>query len=145
MHKKLFIPVDYKDFDITDMFACKMFFAHNYDEFDAVMHLAAYTNVANAEKERIKCFNINVNGTHNLLLQSMWYDKKFIYLSTDYVFDGNNGPYSEDDIPNPLNNYAKAKFETEKNILNSVSNYLILRITVVYGWEHLGKNFLWKT
>lgn len=125
--KSLFILVDHCDFDITDPFACQYFFKHNYENFDSVLHLAAYTNVAKAEQEKNKCFHINVMGTNHLLLQSIWHNKKFIYMSTDYVFDGKKGMYEEDYPKNPINYYSQTKSIGEDSIIKVCDNYLILR------------------
>lgn len=72
---------------------------------DIVLHLAAYTNVAQAEFEKELCYKTNVIGTRNIANHS----KYLIYISTEYVFDGNKGNYSENDYPNPVNFYALTK------------------------------------
>jgi len=59
----------------------------------------------------------------------------FVFLSTDYVFDGGKGPYKEDDKPNPLNLYGKLKLDAENWIRDDLSKFLIVRTTNVYGWD----------
>ena len=67
---------------------------------------------------------------------------RLVYISTDYVFDGEDGPYSEDADVNPINAYGKHKLEAEQLVLAEVPNSLVIRITNVYGDEERGKNFI---
>jgi len=105
---------------------------------------AALTNVDYCEKEKNECWKQNVIGPLNLIQLIKNSSVKLVYYSTDYVFNGKNGPYSEEDIPHPLNIYGKSKLETETNIKQNLTNFLIIRTTVVYGWEHLRKNFVYS-
>jgi len=105
---------------------------------------AALSSVEYCEENKDDCWKYNVTAPSNLIRLIGKSDTKLVFYSTDYIFNGEEGPYSEEDIPNPLNNYGKAKLETENNIINNISNYLILRTTVVYGWELLGKNFIYR-
>ena len=105
---------------------------------------AALTNVDYCEKEKEECWMKNVTAPLNLIKLIKNSHTKLVYYSTDYLFDGKNGPYSEDDSPNPLNIYGKSKLETEINIQQNLTDFLIIRTTVVYGWEHLGKNFVYS-
>jgi dTDP-4-dehydrorhamnose reductase len=66
---------------------------------------------------------------------------KLVYISTDYIFDGFNGPYTENEIPNPSNVYGKHKLEAEL-IVQELKDYIIARITNVYGEEERSKNFI---
>jgi dTDP-4-dehydrorhamnose reductase len=76
---------------------------------DAVLHLAAYTDVAKAEKERAKCYEVNVVGTDNVARNA----RRLIYISSDYVFDGERGNYNEHDMPCPTNHYSWTKLAGE--------------------------------
>lgn len=67
---------------------------------------------------------------------------KFIYYSSDYIFDGLAGPYEENINPNPISNYGLQKLQVETWIKEALDNYIIERVTWVYGWEILGKNFV---
>src|SRR3989338_3835167 len=69
---------------------------------------------------------------------------KMVFFSTDYLFDGKDGPYSEDAKPNPLNVYGKLKLECEQEIQKSGLDYLIIRTTGVFGREIQRKNFLYR-
>jgi len=63
------------------------------------------------------------------------YDARMVLISTDYVFDGENAPYKEDDEPNPLNTYGRLKLEAEKLLINNVAKHTIVRTTNVFGWD----------
>lgn len=89
------------------------FMRHKNKLPDLIVHCAAYTDVARAETEKKLCYDINVGGTENLIMQHI----PMIYISTEYVFDGEKGNYTEEDVPNPRNFYALTKllgeFETK--------------------------------
>ncbi len=93
---------------------------HKNNEISAVLHLAAYTAVDLAETEPQKCHQINVQGTKNLLeAVCKKKDVDFVFMSTDYVFDGSkNGEYAPQDKKNPLNVYGKSKSEAEDVVLD---------------------------
>ena len=99
-------------------------------EFDLLLHLAAFTNVDAAEKEWITAQDINTNGTENLFNYCQTFNKKFIYISTDFVFDGKNSPYDEMSEPNPISNYGKSKYDGEKIVKNRA---MIVRLSYPYG------------
>ncbi|MDO8497450.1 MAG: sugar nucleotide-binding protein [bacterium] len=107
----IFIPLPHDALDITNKDRVYTFLK-NLD-FDMILHLAAYTLVDKAEEEPEKSRLINVEGTRNLFDFCISKQKKFIYTSTDFVFDGEHPPYFEDSIPNPLGVYAKTKYEGE--------------------------------
>jgi dTDP-4-dehydrorhamnose reductase len=77
----------------------------------------------------------HAEGTRMLGEESLKYNAAFVFISTDYVFDGSQPPYTEEDLPNPLNVYGKNKLEAEEWIKNNLSNYVIARTTNVYGWD----------
>ncbi|MHA1132353.1 MAG: SDR family oxidoreductase, partial [Candidatus Helarchaeota archaeon] len=86
---------------------------------------AALPNVEFCETNPEECWKHNVTAPLNLINLIKDTSIKLVYYSTDYIFDGKSGPYSEDDIPNPINVYGKAKLETEKQISKYLTNYLI--------------------
>lgn len=108
---------------------------------DAIIHCAAYTNVDGAESDSVTCMETNVKGTQNLV--RYWSDR-LILLSTDYIFDGRSGPYSEDAQPNPLGIYGWSKLLAEWELAYPLSKSLIVRTTVLYGW-HPKPNFVVRT
>lgn len=102
----------------------------NEHDPDIILHLAAMTNVDGCELNPDKAHEINVKGTANLL---KLFDGKFIFLSTDYVFNGEDGPYSENDEVDPINVYGRSKLDAE-NIVKEISNdWVILRTNVVWN------------
>lgn len=91
---------------------------------DIVIHCAAWTDVDGAERNKKKCWDINVIGTQNLVRASS--GRRFIYISSDYVFDGEKGNYKETDVPNPINFYSLTKLAGEL-IVGQYQNTLIIR------------------
>jgi len=108
---------------------------------DIVVHTAAYTDVDGCETNRDLAFRINGLGTRNIALTCQRFDTELLYISTDYVFDGEKGePYAEFDRPNPQSIYAKSKYWGELYI-NSLSNrFYIIRSSWLFGKN--GKNFV---
>lgn len=129
-----FIPLPSKTLDITNK--------ENVSEvlpvleYDILLHLAAYTNVDGAEQEKELAYKINVEGTKNIIEEASRKDKKIIYVSTDFVFDGNNPPYFEDSLPNPISYYAETKYEGEKIVKD---NAMIVRISYPYRASYQAK------
>src|SRR3990167_7957035 len=107
-----FTELELPDFDITLKDKIKQ--SINNIDFDIFFHLAAYTNVDLAEQEKEKARLINLEGTKNILEAVSAKNKKLIFVSTDFVFDGMHPRYDENSNPNPLSYYAKTKFETEQ-------------------------------
>jgi len=100
---------------------------------DVVIHAAALTNVDKCELEKELAWKINVNGTKNIAQLSKKYNSFLIYISTDYVFDGLKGLYSEEDEPNPINYYGLTKLKGEEEVQNTLEDYCIARASVIYG------------
>jgi dTDP-4-dehydrorhamnose reductase len=103
---------------------------------------AFFSNVDYCEHHPEETYQINVIGCLNVIKIAQESGSKLIFYSSDYVFDGESGPYRETDKANPICVYGKQKLELEQRIAEILDNYLILRITVVYGWEIQGKNFV---
>jgi dTDP-4-dehydrorhamnose reductase len=108
----------------------------------AVIHAVSETNVDKCETEKENAWKINVQGTQNIASVSSKLGAKLVYISTDYVFDGEKGNYNEEDEPNPINYYGVTKFEGEKRIMENCENYAILRTSVLYGWHPWKQNFV---
>jgi len=108
---------------------------------DAVIHTASETNVDKCETEKEQAFKINVEGTGNLSVACNEVDAKLVYISTDYVFDGEKGNYTEQDTPNPINYYGLTKLEGEKRVIQDCENHAVLRTSVLYGWHPWKQNF----
>lgn len=108
---------------------------------DIVIHAAAETNVDLCEKEPVHAYKVNVNATRNIAISSQKAKAKLIYISTDYVFDGNKGYYAEEDETNPINFYGLTKLKGEEEVRKHCSNYLILRSSVNFGWHPYKQSF----
>lgn len=108
---------------------------------EVVLVPAAYPNVDGCEENPDACMSVNVNGPENAGMTAEALGAKFIFFSSDYIFDGGAGPYDEDSLPNPISEYGEQKLAVEKFIADSIKEYLIIRTTVVYGPETRGKNF----
>lgn len=98
-----------------------------------IINTAAFTNVDGCEDNPEICWNVNVRGVENIVDGAASIKPILVHVSTDYVFDGDNGPYSEDDPPNPRGNYARSKLAAEKVVQNSDLEYIIGRTQVLYG------------
>ena len=98
-----------------------------------IINCAAMTNVDACELSQKQCWDINVNGVKYLTNAGAKSGSHFIHLSTDFVFDGEDGPYNESDTPNPLHYYAKSKLESEKIVIENCVNWSIARTIIVYG------------
>jgi dTDP-4-dehydrorhamnose reductase len=108
---------------------------------DIVIHSAAYTNVDQAESEPELAYLINGYGSENLAVACARFDTAMVYVSTDYVFDGQqNRPYQPWDQTNPLSVYGKSKLAGEKAVTNHLSRFQIVRTSWLYG--PYGKNFV---
>src|ERR1700739_10215 len=103
---------------------------------DVVINTAAMTNVDGCETEINLCHKMNVTAVENLInaLKKQKNDPQFIHLSTDFIFDGKNGPYKETDIPYPPKSvYSESKFMSEKVLKESGIRWTIIRTVLVYG------------
>ncbi len=126
----------YQPLDITDEHQVAEMFA-KYKP-DVVINTAAMTNVDACEnnREQAKQLNVDAVGYQVKALEAMRsadYDPHYIHLSTDFIFDGENGPYREEDTPNPLSWYAQTKLDAEKIVEASTVRWAILRTIIVYG------------
>ncbi len=113
---------------------------------EAVVHCAAMTDVDKCEKARDLAWKINVTGTENIVRALDKIHAFVIYVSTDFVFNGEKGSYDEEDVPDPINHYGLTKLEAEKRVQDTVAKHCIVRASVIFGsTPALGKvNFaLW--
>jgi dTDP-4-dehydrorhamnose reductase len=102
------LGIDIEDLDITNEKSVYDFFDRNVP--DVIIHCAAYTAVDKAEDNENLCLEVNVQGTKHLVNAAKKHNSKFVYISTDYVFDGDKTtPYEVDDVPNPKSIYGKSK------------------------------------
>lgn len=108
---------------------------------DVIIHLAAMTNVDQCEKELELAAKINSVATETLAKQAKIQNAFLIYVSTDYVFDGEKGMKKETDIPNPLGVYGRTKLEGENKVQNLTSKWAIARISTPFGNHATKKSF----
>lgn len=131
--------VDKETLDITNEKDLKKYI-ERYNP-DVVIHCAAYTAVDLAEDDKDTCYRVNVLGTKYISEVCRKINAKLIYISTDYVFDGNGIiPFEVTDDLNPINYYGKTKYEGEKFVISNVKKHYILRISWVFGIN--GNNFV---
>lgn len=100
---------------------------------DAIINTAAMTNVDACESDKTLCWDLNVNAVKYFIEASEKVNSHLIHLSTDFVFDGEDGPYKEEDKPNPLSYYGESKYEAEKLLAASNIKWSIARTIIVYG------------
>lgn len=109
---------------------------------DVIVHCGALTWVDYCEEHIEESHQKTVVSTQKAVALAKKFNASLVYLSTDYVFDGTQGFYRENDPVNPLSVYGKHKLEGEQHIQNNLKKYLICRVTNVYGDEIRGKNFI---
>ncbi|MBE5971390.1 MAG: dTDP-4-dehydrorhamnose reductase [Lachnoclostridium sp.] len=133
------VGVDVEEMDITDKAACEKVITES--DVDAVIHCAAYTAVDAAEDNVEVCMKVNAEGTRNIAEVCKKLDIKMMYISTDYVFDGEGTrPWEPDDERHPLNVYGQSKYEGELAVEELVEKFFTVRIAWVFGVN--GKNFI---
>lgn len=101
---------------------------------EAVIHTAAYTSVDGCEQHKNRAWNINAEATKNLAIASNDVGAQLVFVSTDYVFDGEKGNYSEIDETNPVNYYGYTKLKGEELVREYSATWCVVRTSVIYGW-----------
>jgi len=101
---------------------------------NVVINTAAMTNVDACESDKERCWQVNVDAVAHLIEACKSVNARLIHLSTDFVFNGEEGPYIETDEPDPLSYYGKSKLASEELLINSdLENWAIARTIIVYG------------
>lgn len=122
----------YRPMDTTDRAQVDAVF--DAERPDVVIHTAAMTNVDACELDQVACRLQNVTATEHLVRAAVRHGSHFIHLSTDFIFDGAEGPYREDDTPAPLSVYGQSKLDSERVVQGSgLSKWAIARTIIVYG------------
>lgn len=121
----------YKELDLTDGPTVQQFILDAKPEI--IVHAAAMTQVDQCELDKPGCYNINVTATRFIIDAAKLINARIVYVSTDFVFDGQNGPYSETDEPMPVNYYGSTKLVAEKAVMESGLSWAIARTILVYG------------
>jgi dTDP-4-dehydrorhamnose reductase len=121
----------YHALDITD--ATAVYKLMSMEQPDIVVHAAAMTQVDDCELNPEQCERINVQGTSQLLVDAEACSRHFIYISTDFVFDGEKGAYTEEDDPKPVSYYGFTKMQAEALVQTSDIPWSVVRTSLVYG------------
>lgn len=120
-----------QDFDVTDLDGVKKFFANQ--KFDVVVNTAAFHNTTECEKDPQKSYQVNAIGSLNVAKCCQLIGAKYVYISTDYVFDGTKKSFDENDRPNPLNVYGASKLAGEQLARIGCNRSFIIRTSWLYG------------
>ncbi|HVE84411.1 MAG TPA: SDR family oxidoreductase, partial [Myxococcales bacterium] len=106
---------------------------------EAILHTASMTEVDACEKAPLEAWAANVTAPELLAREARRTGAHLVAVSTDYVFDGEAGPYSEDDVPNPRGAYATSKYAGELAVRALAPSWAVARTAVVYGWPPAGR------
>lgn len=128
---------EYSAMDFTDSSQVENVF--DMHQPDMVVHAGAMSKPDDCELEQELAQKINVAGTVLLLKNATKYKAVFIYVSTDFVFDGDKGMYSEEDLANPVNYYGKTKLQAEAFVKDYAHSWAIARTILVYGKPLTGR------
>ncbi len=110
---------------------------------DVVVHLAAMADVGTAERNPERATAVNVTATEAIARLSERHSSRLLFVSTEYVFDGQSGPYAEVGTPAPTTQYGRTKLQGEQAVAAITSPWAILRTSIVYGWPAPGRrNFV---
>jgi dTDP-4-dehydrorhamnose reductase len=129
------VALEYLDLKKVDNFTKNSMF-----NYDVVIHCAAEANLGECEKQPENAFLINTHASEKLAQWSQVQNSKFIFLSTDIVFDGEKGNYTEEDNPCPINVYGSTKLEAEQKVLNTHHNAVVIRLALCLGSDLGSKN-----
>ena len=113
---------------------------------DVVIHTASIGSVDYAENHREICLEINVRGTQRIVSACRQYGARLVFISTNAIFDGQNAPYSEENVPNPINYYGQLKVTAERLVSEADLPWTIIRPILMYGWHsvyHRPKPVTW--
>jgi len=132
------VPLSRKDLDVT---APAVTATLRLCRPDLVIHAAGYTDVDGCEKDSVKAFRVNTEGTEQVARACRELGVPLLTFSTDYVFDGRKGtPYREEDVANPLSVYGRSKWEAEQKVREVLHEYFVVRTAWLYG--RTGRSFV---
>ncbi len=138
--------IDKENFTYTEMDFTDPFSLHDVFEAtkpDVVVHAGAMSIPDECEMNQMRAYLVNVEGTVQLLINAEELKSFFVFVSTDFVFDGDTGMYKEEEAPRPVNYYGRTKFEAEQAVKDYEHDWAIVRTVLVYGKNHTGrKNIL---
>lgn len=129
--------IEYKKTDITDKDQVKKLVLDFVPDF--ILNTAAFTAVDKCETSKEIAWKVNVSGVEYLAQYARLVDAQVIHVSTDYVFDGKTGPYTEKDLTNPISYYGRTKLAAENALKISGAKYAIVRTNVLFGPSEFGE------
>jgi dTDP-4-dehydrorhamnose reductase len=121
----------YVDLDITNFEEVSKVIEEHLP--NSIIHCAAMTNVDACELDKERCWTINVDAVEFIAKAAEKIGAHLLHISTDFVFDGENGPYSEDSRPNPIHYYAEAKLASEQLVQKICTKWSVARTIIIYG------------
>ena len=124
-----FAPMDISDNDSVDSTVASF-------QPDVIINTAAMTHVDQCEQDKEGCWQANVKSTEYIVAACEKNDIHLVHVSTDFIFDGTEGPLDEEAVPNPVNYYGESKLEGERIIQNSKISWSIARTVLVFGIAH---------
>jgi dTDP-4-dehydrorhamnose reductase len=124
-------PFDFYQADLTDPGAVAEVFERVRPA--VVVHTAAMTDVDGCERDPEQAWRLNVEGSEHVARSAAALGSLLVHLSTEYVFDGRAGPYSETDLTNPISVYGRTKLESERVVGTHCPTAAIARTTILYG------------
>ena len=124
--------------DITKNDAIKSFF--KIHKPDVTINCSAITDLDFCEKNKSHVLDVNTLGAKKLAQVCNVHNSHLIHISTDYVFDGQAGPYQENDMPNPISYYGQTKHQSEELVLKENENFCVVRTGMLYGWSQNKQN-----
>jgi dTDP-4-dehydrorhamnose reductase len=142
------LPFSGENFQYTEMDFTDPFSVHDVFEKikpGVVVHAGAMSKPDECELNQMQAYFTNVEGTVQLLINAAEIKSFFVFVSTDFVFDGERGMYSEEDVPSPVNYYGRTKLEAEEAVKEYEHGWAIARTVLVYGKNHSGHANLLKT
>ncbi len=128
----------YAQMDFTDPFQVHDVFEKFQPEI--VIHAGAMGKPDECEMNQMPAYMVNVEGTVHLLINAEEQKSFFIFISTDFIFDGEQGMYKEEDAARPVNYYGRTKLEAENAVTEYPFDWAIVRTVLVYGKTHSGRN-----
>jgi dTDP-4-dehydrorhamnose reductase len=128
----------YNEMDFTDPFSVHDVFEKHKP--DVVVHAGAISKVDDCELNQWEAFKANTEATVTMLVNAEEHKSFFVFVSTDFIFDGERGMYKEEDKPGPVNFYGKTKLEAEEAVKEYLYDWAIVRTVLVYGKPQAGRS-----
>ena len=128
----------YEEMDFTNPYSIDLVFEKHKP--DVIIHAGAMGKPDECEQNQMKAYMVNVEGTVHLLINAAEHKSFFVFVSTDFVFDGEKGMYKENDQRRPINYYGRTKMEAEDAVMDYEYDWSIVRTVLVYGKPQTGRD-----